>query len=184
MMITNIPNLLTLSRIFLIPVLALMLYFLDGRTNDLLCALLFAIACFTDFLDGYLARTYSIQSKLGALLDPIADKLLVSSVILILVAKGKIDILPSLAIICREILVSGLREFLATLKVKMPVTGAAKFKTAIQMFALFLLVIGDRGAGVEGVDFTGNLCLWLAAILTIATGYIYLRKTIDAVGSK
>jgi len=183
-MTTNIPNLLTLSRILLIPFLAIFLYFIDNRSNDLVCATLFAIACFTDFLDGYLARTYSIQSKLGALLDPIADKLLVSVVILILVAKGKVDILPSLAIICREILVSGLREFLATLKVKMPVSRAAKFKTGIQMFALFVLVLGNRGAGVEWVDLVGNLFLWLAAILTIGTGYVYFRKTLDSLGNK
>jgi CDP-diacylglycerol--glycerol-3-phosphate 3-phosphatidyltransferase len=140
------------------------------------------LACITDFLDGYLARVYAIQSKLGALLDPIADKLLVSAIILILVAKGKVYILPSLAIICREILVSGLREFLATLKVKMPVTRAAKLKTGIQMFALFLLILGDRGSGIEQVNMIGNIFLWLAAILTIATGYVYLRKTIESLG--
>ena len=177
-MLDKIPNFLTILRIFLIPLLVLIVYFGTSQTTDLIGAALFAFASFTDFLDGYLARTFSIQSKLGTLLDPIADKLLVSSLIEVLVYNGKAHVLPAIAIICREILVSGLREFLATLKVKMPVTNMAKLKTALQMFAIFLLIIGDRGSGLSYIDFSGKIFLWIAAILTIATGYVYFKETI------
>ena len=178
-MFVHIPNILTLLRILIIPVVVLVEYFGDSQTTDRIAAALFITACFTDFLDGYLARAYSIQSKLGALLDPIADKLLVGALIVVLVANGKAHVIPATAIICREILVSGLREFLATLEVKLPVTNLAKAKTVMQMLAILLLVIGDRGADLPYIDIIGKTILWIAAILTIITGYVYLKETIE-----
>ena len=133
------------------------------------------MACITDFLDGYLARTFSAQSKLGKFLDPVADKLLVGSVILLLVYYGKADILPATAIICREILVSGLREFLAEIRVSVPVSNLAKIKTGFQMSAIFMLLIGSKGSGFIYMDLLGEIALWIAAGLTLFTGYIYLK---------
>jgi CDP-diacylglycerol--glycerol-3-phosphate 3-phosphatidyltransferase len=136
---------------------------------------LFLLASITDFFDGYLARAWSIQSRLGQFLDPIADKLLVGASILILVDRGAAHIVPALAIICREILVSGLREFLAELRIGMPVSRMAKLKTGVQMGAIFLLLLGTEGSGVEATAVIGKIALWVAAALTLFTGYAYLQ---------
>lgn len=173
-MLKNLPNILTVSRIISIP-LVLLFYSLNSKYGEMLSSALFLIACVTDFLDGYLARTLSIQSKLGKFLDPIADKLLVGSVILLLVYYKKADILPSIAIICREILVSGLREFLAEIRVSVPVSNLAKIKTGFQMSAIFMLLIGSKGSGFIYMDLLGSIALWIAAGLTLFTGYIYLK---------
>lgn len=174
-MLKNIPNLLTISRIISIP-LVLFFYYLGGKYGEILSAALFLLACITDFLDGYLARTFSIQSKLGRFLDPIADKLLVGSVILMLVYYRKADLLPATAIICREILVSGLREFLAEIRVSVPVSNLAKIKTGFQMSAIFMLLIGSKGSGFIYMDLLGSIALWISAGLTLFTGYVYLRS--------
>ena len=174
-MFKQIPNILTISRIALIP-LILFFYSFGGRYGDIISASLFAFACITDFLDGYLARIYSIQSKLGRILDPIADKLLVGSVILVLVYYKKADLLPSIAIICREILVSGLREFLAEIRVSMPVSNLAKVKTGFQMSAIFMLLLAGNGLNVLYLDVLGSTALWIAAGLTLFTGYAYLKS--------
>lgn len=173
-MIKNLPNLLTLSRILVIPLLVASFY-IEGALSHEIAAGLFLLASVTDFLDGYLARAWSIQSRLGRFLDPIADKLLVGASIMILVHRGNADILPALAIICREILVSGLREFLAELRIGMPVSSMAKLKTAVQMGAIFLLLLGKEGSGIELTDLIGKIALWFAAALTLFTGYAYLK---------
>ncbi len=174
-MLYSLPNILTISRIISIP-LILIFYYLQGAYGEVLSASLFFIACVTDFLDGYLARTFALQSKLGRFLDPIADKLLVGSVIVLLVYYRKADLLPAIAIICREILVSGLREFLAEIHVSVPVSNLAKFKTGFQMTAILMLLLGSNKSGIHILDMLGNLALWIAAILTLITGYVYLRS--------
>ena len=143
---------------------------------------MFILAAITDFFDGYLARAWQQQSALGRMLDPIADKLLVSVSLLMLAADGTIDdwsLIPAIIILCREILVSGLREFLAELQVSVPVTRLAKWKTAVQLFAIALLLAGPAGETIlPGTTLAGLTALWLAAILTIYTGYDYFRAGI------
>ncbi|MBN9542548.1 MAG: CDP-diacylglycerol--glycerol-3-phosphate 3-phosphatidyltransferase [Alphaproteobacteria bacterium] len=171
-MLRSLPNYLTLSRIVIIPFVVLLYYM--GFCK--LSASLFAYACITDFLDGYLARHYSLQSNLGRTLDPIADKLLVGAVIIMLVNFAQINIIPATAIICREILVSGLREFLAEIRVSVPVSNLAKIKTGVQMVALFILILGEEGTGSKMVPIIGDVFIWIAAMLTIVTGYAYVRS--------
>lgn len=176
-MLKQIPNILTISRIIIIP-LIIISYICLKNNGEIVSALLFLTACITDFLDGYLARTYSIQSKLGRFLDPIADKLLVGSVILLLVYYHKADLIPSIAIICREILVSGLREFLAEIRVSVPVSNLAKVKTGFQMSAICMLLLSCKELGFLHLDILGSLALWISAGLTLFTGYIYLQAGI------
>lgn len=176
-MITSLPNLLTLSRIVAIPVLVA-LFFVPGEAAKWAALILFALACVTDWFDGYLARTRRQISALGRFLDPVADKLLIASVILLLVAFGRIEgwtVLPALVILCREILVSGLREFLADLRVHVPVSRLAKWKTAIQMVAIGFLIVGDAAPAAIPALEIGAAGLWIAAALTLMTGYDYLR---------
>jgi cardiolipin synthase (CMP-forming) len=182
----NLPNILTLSRILATPVVCLLL--LAGTvTGSWIAFAVYLCACVTDFFDGYLARVRQQQSSFGRFLDPVADKLLVASILLILVGIDRlsgVDILAAIVILCREILVSGLREHLAELQVGMPVTRLAKWKTTIQMIALGLLVVGDVGPSVLGVTMTdlGVYGLWLAAALTMITGYDYLRAGMTHMG--
>jgi cardiolipin synthase len=174
---TELPNLLTLSRIVAIPLVAILLYF-DGATWRWAALILYATACITDFFDGYLARSRHQVSDLGRFLDPIADKLLVAAVLLILVAERRLtgwSVLPALIILCREILVSGLREYLAGLHVGVPVSQLAKWKTGLQMLALGFLILGDAGLPAWPVTFIGEAGLWIAAGLTVVTGYDYLK---------
>lgn len=177
-MFHSIPNLLTLSRILFIPIIIASFYFEDSILAHRIAAGLFIIAGITDFLDGYFARMFSIESSIGKLLDPIADKLLVGSVILMLVHFNRIDILPALAIICREILVSGLREFLAELQVSLPVSRLAKLKTTLQIIAIFLLLLATKGSTFAITDLLARVAIWLAAGLTIFTGYAYFKSAI------
>ena len=175
--VTALPNLLTMSRIAAIPLIVLLLYF-DGAFWRWVACGLFTVACVTDFLDGYLARTRRQVSELGRFLDPIADKLLVAAVILVLVAERRLTgltILPALVILCREILVSGLREYLASLHVSVPVSQLAKWKTLLQMVALGFLIVGDGVVSSWPVGLTGEIGLWAAAALTLVTGYDYLK---------
>jgi len=177
-MLTSLPNLLTLSRIAAIPLLVLLLYF-NGDFNRWVACALFIGACVTDYLDGYLARHRSEVSALGRFLDPIADKLLVAAVLLMLVAIGGVRglvVLPALVILCREILVSGLREYLAEIRVPMPVSRLAKWKTTIQMIALGVLIVGEAGPAALPVQLIGEVGLWVAAALTLVTGYDYLQR--------
>ncbi|MBV31291.1 MAG: CDP-diacylglycerol--glycerol-3-phosphate 3-phosphatidyltransferase [Rickettsiales bacterium] len=174
-MYQNLPNILTLSRIIVIPIIVL-LFFIDG--NRWLILIIFSIAGITDFFDGYIARSQKKISKVGIFLDPVADKLLVATVILMLVAYDRITgsaILPALIILFREILVSGLREFLAQVRKKLPVSKVAKWKTAMQMIALGFLIIGDAGPEFIETVLIGEIGIWLAAVFTIFTGYNYLK---------
>jgi CDP-diacylglycerol--glycerol-3-phosphate 3-phosphatidyltransferase len=183
----NIPNILTFSRIVIIPILIASFY-IEGRMYHWVAASLFLLASVTDFFDGYLARTWKATSNLGRFLDPIADKLLVAAAILMLVhfeGIGRYDIIPAIAILCREIMVSGLREFLAQINVSVPVSNLSKIKTTVQMVAIFLLLLGVEGpsfAEVEAItetnltEFLGRILLWVSSILTLITGYAYLRS--------
>ena len=177
MPLTSLPNLLTLSRILAIPVVVATFY-LAGDPARWFCCVIFSAAGVTDWLDGHVARRWEQQSELGRFLDPIADKLLVSATLFMLTAMGRLSahaVLPALVILCREILVSGLREYLAGLRVGMPVSRLAKWKTAIQMVAIGVLIVGDAGWHVLPVVAIGETLLWIAAILTLVTGYDYLR---------
>lgn len=179
-MYTSIPNLLTLSRIAVIPILVAVLYLETDAARWVACAL-FTVAAVTDYLDGYLARAWSEQSGLGRLLDPIADKVLVAAALLMLVAFEQITglvVIAALVILSREILVSGLREFLAELQVGLPVSRLAKWKTSIQMVAIGFLIVGDSGPAYIPVRMIGEVGLWTAAILTLVTGYDYLRASL------
>ncbi len=179
----NVPNTLTLTRIVVIPVICVLLQLTTSIAAWLALAA-YVYACVTDFLDGYIARAYQQQSSFGSMLDPIADKLLVASVLMVLVGIDRLsgsDIIAALIILCREIVVSGLREYLAQLQVSVPVTRLAKWKTTLQMIALGVLIVGDAipplasPVGAVTVTELGVAGLWLAAGLTLITGYDYLR---------
>ena len=185
----SLPNLLTYARIIAVPALV-MSYYLEGYVGRWLSLLIFLIACITDFFDGYLARVWKQTSALGRLLDPIADKLLVATSLMLLVSDytiGGWSMLAALIILCREIFVSGLREFLAELRVSVPVTRLAKWKTTLQMVAIGFLLVAPAGnslfAGVSvptpvgtwigPITFIGLTLLWISALVTLYTGYDY-----------
>ena len=173
-MLTSTPNLLTVSRIVCIPVLVAMFY-VDGDWARYVACAVFVIAATTDYVDGYLARSWQQQSLFGRWLDPVADKLLVASAILMLVGYDHAPLLPSLVIVLREITVSGLREYMAEVSVGLPVSRLAKWKTAVQMTAIGFLLVGDAGPDWLPVEAIGWWGLWLAAILTLVTGWDYLQ---------
>ena len=185
-MLKKIPNILTIGRIIIVPFFVLAFY-LPGFYGDLTACVLFVIASFTDFLDGMLARMMGEESKLGELLDPIADKIIVATALILLVMSGTIrhyEVIAAIIILTREILISGLREFLARGKIKLPVTNLAKLKTFLQMVAITLLLTGETGNKIINFqDYNaktiGIILLWLSAFLTLYTGYEYLRKGID-----
>ena len=177
-MLTSLPNLLTLSRIAVIPLLVALVYF-DTPVLRWIALVGFVAAAVTDYLDGYLARHRNEISPLGRFLDPIADKLLIASLIVILVATRQIEgltVIPAIIILCREILVSGLREYLAEIQVSLPVSKLAKWKTTIQMVALGFLIIGTAGPNWLPTLLIGEVGLWIAAGLTLITGYDYLSR--------
>ena len=177
MSLTSLPNLLTLSRILAIPIVVASFYVQGDYARWFACAL-FSAAGVTDWLDGHMARRWAQQSELGRFLDPIADKLLVAATLFMLVATDRLSsgaVLPALVILCREILVSGLREYLAELRVGLPVSKLAKWKTGIQMVAIGVLIVGDAGPAFLPVAAIGEMLLWVAALLTLVTGYDYLR---------
>ena len=185
-MLTTLPMTLTLSRIIAIPVVVALFYVQGDYVRYIACAI-YTAAAVTDYLDGYFARAWQQQTKLGRIFDPIADKLLVAATILMLVAVGRIggwDVLPALVILCREVLVSGLREFLAEInKHKLPVSRLAKWKTGIQMTALGFLIVGDAAPTAWfPVTLVGQVGLWIAALLTLITGYDYLAEGLKHIG--
>jgi CDP-diacylglycerol--glycerol-3-phosphate 3-phosphatidyltransferase/cardiolipin synthase len=175
----SLPNLLTYFRVLAVPIGVGCLFWYEDGTMRWVALFIFAVAAITDFFDGWLARLWSQQSSLGRMLDPIADKLLVASCLLMLVADHTIQglwIWAAIIILCREILVSGLREYLAELRVSVPVSTVAKWKTALQLFSLGFLVVGP--AGEEVLPHTVEIGRWLlliAALLTLYTGYDYFR---------
>jgi len=182
----QIPNTLTIGRIILVPIFVITFY-IPGLIGDLIPFFIFVLASFTDFLDGLLARLYKEESKLGELLDPIADKIMVAAALVLLVMSGTIqqyEVIAAIIILTREILISGLREFLAKSKIPMPVTSLAKFKTFIQMFSIAILLTGESGNRIINFqDYNahsiGIIFLWLSAFLTLYTGYDYVKKGID-----
>ena len=184
----NIPNILTVGRIWVVPAIVLTLYFKDSLGMSWLSVLLFALAGITDFFDGYLARHLNQGSSFGRVLDPIADKFLVGAVIVMLGYTGRLEegytFIPAVIIMCREILVSGLREYLAEIQVGCPVTRLAKWKTTCQMFALPIMMVanhhymlaGFEKFGIDIMSLAGIFFMWLAALLTIITGYDYWKS--------
>lgn len=184
----NLPNILTISRIVVIPLIFMSIYF-TSYAWAMLAGILFVVASITDYLDGYLARAWNETSAFGRLLDPIADKLLVATALVVILVKKDMDtlenmyslnitIIPAFVILCREILVSGLREFLREVNVGLPVTKLAKWKTAFQMTALAMMLFKDLWIGWS---YTGEFLLWVAAILTFITGYQYYQRSLDYV---
>ena len=183
---TKIPNILTIVRIIIVPIFVFSFY-LPGFYGDIIPFILFIVASFTDFLDGLLARMFKEESKLGELLDPIADKIIVAAALILLVMDGTIknfEVIAAIIILTREILISGLREFLAKGQIKLPVSNLAKLKTFLQMFSISILLTGETGKRVINfqdydAQTIGIILLWLSAFLTLFTGYEYLRKGID-----
>lgn len=175
----SLPNILTYLRIVAVPAVVAAFY-LEGDTGRWLAFGLFAAASITDYFDGYLARLWKQQSTLGRMLDPIADKLLVSVCLLVLTYHGTIggfSLWAAVIILMREIFVSGLREFLADLKVSVPVTRLAKWKTTLQLVAIGILLLGPTGDKlVTGITELGIAMLWTAALVTLYTGYDYFRS--------
>ena len=182
----KIPNYLTIGRIILVPIFVFT-YYLPGFYGDIIPFVLFVLASFTDFLDGLLARMYKEESKLGELLDPIADKIIVATALILLVMDGTIknyEVIAAIIILTREILISGLREFLAKGKINLPVSSLSKAKTFLQMVAISVLLTGETGNKIinfqdYNAQTIGIVLLWLSAFLTLYTGYEYLRKGID-----
>jgi CDP-diacylglycerol--glycerol-3-phosphate 3-phosphatidyltransferase/cardiolipin synthase len=188
---TKIPNILTIGRIIIVPFFVIS-FFLPGFYGEIIPFLLFILASFTDFLDGLLARLYKEESKLGELLDPIADKIIVSAALILLVMNGTIqnyEVIAAIIILTREILISGLREFLADVQIRIPVSSLAKGKTFIQMFSIAILLTGETGNKIINFEdynaqTVGIILLWLSAFLTLYTGYDYVRKGIEHVISE
>ncbi len=178
-MLTSLPNLLTLSRIFAVPLLVALMWN-AGWLGYALAFGLYCLAGITDYFDGYLARAHGTVSKLGQFLDPIADKIMIAAVIVMLIAApdnriGGWHVIAALIILLREITVSGLREFLAGLQISVPVSRLAKWKTALQMVALGALLLAGALTNWPIVHQIGIICLWAAAILTLVTGWDYMR---------
>ena len=194
----QLPNFLTSLRIFIIPLLVLSFY-IPGMLSNVVTALLFGIAAITDYFDGYFARTMKAQSNFGKCLDPIADKLLVIVAIVMLIKFNPSNpwiLFPGLVIICREVLVSGLREYLAEVNIRVPVSTLAKYKTAVQMFGIGGLLLGENGSAyvlyqwiggyievdvkyllISVIGVLAKILFSFAAILTIITGYSYFRAS-------
>ena len=180
----SLPNLLTLSRILAVPILVFLLW-RPAPWDYAVTFVLYCIVAITDYFDGYLARARGSISRLGQFLDPIADKIMVASVLVMLMASRKADgdapiiqdwtVIPALIILLREIMVSGLREFLAELKVLVPVSALAKWKTTFQLVALGALILGGAFPAQHWIHVVGIASLWAAALLTLVTGYDYLR---------
>ena len=180
------PNILTIGRIIIVPIFVFSFY-LPGFYGDVIPFILFITGSFTDFLDGLLARMFKEESKLGELLDPIADKIIVAAALILLVMNGTIknfEVIAAIIILTREILISGLREFLAKGQIKLPVSNLAKLKTFLQMFSIAILLTGETGKKIINfqdydAQTIGIILLWFSAFLTLYTGYEYIRKGID-----
>lgn len=178
-MINSLANKLTLSRIAAIPVILILLA-IDSGWSAWLALILFVAAGITDLLDGYMARRDNQVSAIGQFLDPIADKLLVAAVILFLTASGEISgnaIWPAVVILMREVAVSGLREFLAGVRVSVPVSQLAKWKTFLQIVALTFLIVGHHAPDGLHAEAIGDLCLWVAGVITVFTAWDYWRAS-------
>ena len=176
----NLSNFLTLIRIAVIPIIVFFIY-LKNPYFGWVAFVLFCLASITDYFDGYIARLRNEVTNFGTFLDPIADKLLVAAVILILTSKGVIsdwDTVPALIILLREITVSGLREYLAGIKVSIPVSTIAKSKTLFQLSALALLILSESSIDMTPILYLGKIFLWVAAVLTLYTAYDYVKGSV------
>ncbi|HYI90942.1 MAG TPA: CDP-diacylglycerol--glycerol-3-phosphate 3-phosphatidyltransferase [Beijerinckiaceae bacterium] len=184
----NLPNLLTYARLAAVPVVVALLFWPRDDWARWPALMIFIAAGVTDYFDGYFARAYAQQSALGRMLDPIADKLLVAACLLMLAADETIyglSLLAAIVILCREILVSGLREYLAALKVGVPVSRLAKWKTGVQLVAIGFLIAGPAGERIlPGTVEIGIVLLWIAAILTLYTGWDYLKAGLRHIGEE
>ncbi|MBI0074086.1 CDP-diacylglycerol--glycerol-3-phosphate 3-phosphatidyltransferase [Commensalibacter sp. M0357] len=184
-MFYNLPNCLTLSRIIIIPLVAV-LVMVHKPVTDLLACILFIIAGITDYLDGKLARAWQQLSDFGKMFDPIADKLLVGIILIVMAGYDRLPyggLIPAMIILAREILVSGLREYLSSFEISLPVTKLAKWKTTFQMVAIGFLLAGDSSAELLNINWfpvnvIGSILLWIAAILTMITGWSYIHTGI------
>lgn len=184
-MFYNLPNCLTLSRIIIIPLVAV-LVMVHKPVTDLLACILFIIAGITDYLDGKLARAWQQLSDFGKMFDPIADKLLVGIILIVMAGYDRLPyggLIPAMIILAREIMVSGLREYLSSFEISLPVTKLAKWKTTFQMVAIGFLLAGDSSAELLNINWfpvnvIGSILLWIAAILTMITGWGYIHTGI------
>jgi len=177
-MLYNLPNILTMSRIVVIPIIVALMFWPDAHWACWTAFALYAYAGVTDYVDGYLARSMQQSSAIGTFLDPIADKLLIGAVLLMLVDSRRVDglhVIAALVILLREILVSGLREYLAGVRVSVPVSKLAKWKTVLQILALGFLIVGPASPALIPTIEIGLIILWLAAAFTLLTGFDYLR---------
>ncbi len=168
----NIPNLLTYGRIVAIP-LFIAVFYLPGAVGAWFATILFVAASATDYVDGYLARKWNITSEKGRFLDPIADKLLVAAALIVLISESRAQVVPVIVILCREIWVSGLREFMGQKQVIVHVSTLAKWKTATQMAAVMMLLLAP--AGFDKLQFLGTFTLWAAAVISAITAYDYTK---------
>lgn len=167
----NIPNALTIIRIIMIPILVASFYF-EGKMSNYISAGIFIFASITDYIDGFLARYWRVQTNFGRMLDPIADKMLVASTLLMLVDKNMAPVIPIVIILCREIFISGMREYLGSKKKIINVKFIGKLKTATQMGAIIVLLLGTEVLG-KNAEISGLISLWCAAGLTLASGLSY-----------
>jgi cardiolipin synthase len=184
-MTANLPNTLTVARIFAVPLL-IAAFYLPAPAAHWVAMALFVTASVTDWVDGWLARRWEQQSDFGKVLDPIADKLLVAAALFMLAAFDRLSvpsIVAAIAILGREILVSGLREFLAG-RASLPVTALAKWKTAVQMIAIAVLLVAPAAPGGLPLQRIGEAGLWIAAVLTLVTGWDYLRRGLELMRAK
>ncbi len=178
-MLWTLPNILTLSRIIAIPVIVALMFIAQSWAAWTALGI-YTLACITDWLDGYLARLQNLESPIGKFLDPIADKLLVGALLLTMAGTAERlsfwGLPAAIIILMREILVSGLREYLAGLRIGVPVSRLAKWKTAVQMVALGILIVGPWGPGNWPWVSIGEVGLWIAALITVVTGWDYLKS--------
>ncbi len=178
----TLPNILTFARIIMIPIIA-GLFFCPNSWGGWAALGVYTLACITDFFDGYLARIWKQESAFGKFMDPMADKLLIAVLLMMLIGFDRLTglwIIPAILILFREILISGLREFLGPSNIKLPVSLLAKWKTTIQMFALGFLIVGETGKSVLPQTLeVGRVGVTIAAILTLITGYQYLKAGLD-----
>ncbi len=178
--IFNIPNILTFSRIFMIPVLVI-LFFIESYTSSILILIIFILCCITDFLDGYIARIYKQTTKLGQILDPIADKALISTSILFLVGFDKISkfsIIPCIIIMCREVMISEIRDVIISSKISFKTSKTAKWKTTFQMFAISIILLSNTFQNNLKFPtlYTGETLLWISSIIAIISGIAYYQR--------
>lgn len=170
MNIKDIPNILTILRMILIPIICIIFYY-----NRDFSAFLFVMASITDFFDGYIARKYDAKSDFGSMLDPIADKVLVSSLLILLVSSGEVSVVPVLVILAREFIISGIRDFSSTKNIKVSVSDLAKIKTVTQMLAIFTLMLGNHSIASYSLAELGVVLIWLTTFLTVVTGFSYIK---------